>query len=502
MDVLDLSRWQFGITTVYHFLMVPLTIGLSIVVAGMQTAWVRTGNERYLKMTKFWGKLLLVNFAMGVVTGIVQEFQFGMNWNAYSRFVGDVFGAPLAMEGLVAFFVESTFLGLWIFGWDRLPKRVHLACVWAFSLATVASAYFILAANSWMQHPVGVEFVDGRPRMISIWAVLTNNTALAAIPHTIAGAFAVVAAFLVGIASWHLWRRRKQDDEHRPVWRSSLKVGAWLGAVSFAVLAVTGDFQGKLMFEQQPMKMAAAEALCHTEQPASFSILAVGDVTDPNCENVKTFTVPALLSFLAHNDFTTEVKGVQDLVNEYAARYGSHYPDDPALGELAGKPIDYVPSLPVTYWGFRAMIGFGALSAGLGLLALWLTRRGRIPDSRWFPRIMLAGIVTPFAANSAGWIFTEMGRQPFVVVPNPTGIDGVWMFTARAVSNLSVGEVLTSLIALTTVYLVLGVVEVYLLRKYVRGGVDGVMPPKPPADPANPDDPGGAKPNDALAFAY
>jgi cytochrome d ubiquinol oxidase subunit I len=467
VDVLDLARWQFGITTVYHFLMVPLTIGLAVLVAGMQTAWVRTGDVKYLKMTKFWGKLMLVNFAMGVVTGIVQEFQFGMSWSAYSRFVGDAFGAPLAMEGLLAFFVESTFLGLWIFGWDKLPKKVHLACAWAFSLATVASAYFILAANSWMQHPVGVELVDGRPRLTSIWALLTNNTALAAIPHTIAGCFAV--------------------------WRASLKLGGVVGMVAFAALAVTGDMQGKLMFQQQPMKMAAAEALCHTEQPASFSIFAYGDVARPDCENVKSITVPALLSFLAHNDFTSEVKGIGDLVQEYKAKYGEFYPVDPQLGELSGQPIDYVPNLPVTYWGFRFMIGFGALAALAAAAALWLTRGGRMPRSPWFRRAALAGIATPFLANSFGWIFTEMGRQPFVVVPNPTGVDGVWMFTARGVSGLSVGEVLTSLIVLTLVYAALAVLEVFLLRRYARAGIAGVMPP--PDKPAE-------KKSDELAFAY
>jgi cytochrome d ubiquinol oxidase subunit I len=496
VDVLDLARWQFGITTVYHFLMVPLTIGLSILVAGMQTAWVRTGNAKYLRMTKFWGKLLLVNFAMGVVTGIVQEFQFGMAWSEYSRFVGDVFGAPLAMEGLVAFFVESTFLGLWIFGWDRLPKRVHLACAWAFSLATVASAYFILAANSWMQHPVGVALVDGKPVLTSIWAVLTNNTALAAIPHTVAGTFAVAGSFLVGIAAWHLWRKRDEPDGSdgvdRPVWRSSLKFGGWVSAAAFAALAVTGDIQGKLMFEQQPMKMAAAEALCHTESPAAFSVFAIGDVTRPDCENVKSITVPALLSFLAHGDFTTEVRGIEDLVVEYQRKYGEFYPVDERLGELSGQPIDYVPNLPVTYWGFRLMIGLGALGTAVAVFALWVTRRGRIPAGRWFPRMALGAIALPFAANSFGWIFTEMGRQPFVVVPNPTGVDGVWMYTARAVSGLSVGEVLASLIGLTLVYAVLAAVEVFLIAKYVRGGVAGVMPPKPEKD----------EDTDSLAFAY
>jgi cytochrome d ubiquinol oxidase subunit I len=499
VDVLQLARWQFGITTVYHFLMVPLTIGLSVLVAGMQTAWVRTGDARYYKMTKFWGKLLLVNFAMGVVTGIVQEFQFGMNWSAYSRFVGDVFGAPLAMEGLVAFFVESTFLGLWIFGWERLPKRVHLACAWAFSLATIASAYFILAANSWMQHPVGVRLVNGKPTMDSIWAVLTNSTALAAIPHTIAGAFSVSAAFLVGVAGWHLWRRR---DEHGRVWRSSLRLGGWTGVIAFAVLAITGDMQGKLMFEQQPMKMASAEALCHTEQPASFSIIAIGDVAKQDCEDVKTFNIPALLSFLAHSDFSTQVEGVEDLIGEYQAKYGTNYPNDPELGPLAGKPIDYTPDLPVTYWGFRSMIGFGAASAGIGVLALWPTRRGRIPESKWFPRLVLVGIAAPYIANSTGWIFTEMGRQPFVVAPNPTGVNGVWMFTAEAVSRLSVGEVWTSLIALTTLYLALGVVELFLMRKYVRGGIEGVLPPERPRQDGDSGSTSGSDSADALAFAY
>jgi cytochrome bd ubiquinol oxidase subunit I len=484
VDVLDLARWQFGITTVYHFLMVPLTIGLSLLVAGMQTAWVRTDNPRYLKMTRFWGNLLLINFAMGVVTGIVQEFQFGMAWSEYSRFVGDVFGAPLAMEGLVAFFIESTFLGLWMFGWDRLPRRVHLACVWAFSLASVASAYFILAANSWMQHPVGAELVDGRPRMVSIGAVLTNSTVLAAWPHTILGAFAVAATFLVGIGAWRLWKSRDDHD----VWRASVKLGAWAGVVAFAGLALTGDQQSKLMFEQQPMKMASAEALCHTEQPAGFSIFALGDVSSPDCENVKSITVPALLSFLAKGDLDAKVTGVDDLVEQYRDKYGSHYPVDPRLGELSGKPIDYVPNLPVTYWSFRLMIGLGALGTLAGVAVLWLMRRDRMPKSAWFPRMALAAIALPFLANSFGWIFTEMGRQPFVVAPNPSGVDGVWMFTARAVSGLSVGEVLTSLIALTLVYGVLAVLEITLITRFVRKGL-------PPAEPAE-------KPSDDLTFSY
>jgi cytochrome d ubiquinol oxidase subunit I len=364
---------------------------------------------------------------------------------------------------------------------------VHLACAWAFSLATVASAYFILAANSWMQHPVGVKLVAGKPQLTSIWALLTNNTALAAIPHTVAGCFAVSGSFLVGVAVWHLTRRTSD----RAVWRASLKVGGWVSMISFAAVAITGDFQGKLMFEQQPMKMAAAEALCHTEAPASFSILAYGDVQRPDCEDVKSITVPALLSFLAHNDFSSEVKGIDELVGEYQAKYGTNYPVDPQLGELSGQPIDYVPNLPVTYWGFRLMIGLGALAAAAAALALWLTRKGRMPASPWFRRAALLGIALPFLANSAGWIFTEMGRQPFVVVPNPTGVDGVWMFTARGVSGLAVGEILTSLIVLTALYGGLAVLEFFLLRRYARAGIEGVLPAA--GKPAE---------QDELAFAY
>ncbi len=500
VDLLDIARWQFGITTVYHFLMVPLTIGLAILVAGMQTAWYRTGNQRYLKMTKFWGKLMMVNFAMGVVTGIVQEFQFGMAWSEYSRFVGDVFGSMLAMEGIVAFFVESTFLGLWIFGWDRLSKGVHLACAWAFSLATVASAYFILAANSWMQHPVGIEMVDGKPQLTSVWALLTNSTVLAAFPHTLFGCFAVAGTFLLAIGAWKLYRHHRDSDpgnEDRKLWHQSMRLGAWVGIVAFAGLAISGDIQGKLMFQQQPMKMASAEALCHTEQPAGFSIFAVGDVSDvSDCEEVKSLTVPYVLSYLAHGDFTSEVKGVQELIDEYQQKYGTHYPDDPSFGRLAGEKIDYVPNLIVTYWGFRFMIGFGAISAFAAAAVLWFTRHGRFPKGRWVGPVAIASIATPFLGNIAGWVFTEMGRQPFVVVPNPgpNGVDGVWMFTAQAVSRgVTPGEMLTSLIALTAIYGVLAVVEVFLLARFVRGGVEAVMPPEPDEHEKN---------DDVLSFAY
>ena len=529
MDVLEIARWQFGITTVYHFLMVPLTIGLGLTVAVMQTVWHRTGNEQWLRMTKFWGKLFLINFIMGVATGIVQEFQFGMAWSEYSRYVGDVFGAPLAMEALLAFFVESTFLGLWIFGWKKLPRRIHLATIWCASLAAILSAYFILVANSWMQHPVGTELINGRAVMTDAWAVFTNNTALVTFPHTIFGAFAVAGGFLLGISWFHLYRRRKEgidtvdanghvvvgedlskgrvrDRTDHKVWITSLRIGALIATISFFGVALSGHEQAKLMFEQQPMKMAAAEAACH--DGTGFSVLTLGKLDTQGattCDDVvAVFELPGLLSFLANGDFETPVKGVNTLIPEYQEKYGSHYPDDPAFGQYAGEEISYLPVMEVTYWGFRLMITLGGLSAVAAALALWVTRKGTVPQSKWLSRLVLLGIAAPFGANSAGWIFTEMGRQPFTVAPNPQmgGVDQVFMYTAASVSpTVSAGEMLFSLITLTLVYGVLLVVELVLLTRYIRGGTGSAMPellePEKTSDKDPSDDDG-----DVLAFAY
>ncbi|MEU8131990.1 cytochrome ubiquinol oxidase subunit I [Streptodolium elevatio] len=483
LDPLDVARWQFGITTVYHFLFVPLTIGLSTLVACLQTAWYRTGKEHYLRATKFWGKLFLINFAMGLVTGIVQEFQFGMNWSDYSRFVGDVFGAPLAIEALVAFFLESTFLGLWIFGWDRLPKKIHLATIWAAAIGTILSAYFILAANSWMQHPTGYRInpESGRAELTDIVAVLTQNTAVSAFAHVITAAFLTAAAFIVGISCWHLRKRNEVE-----VFRPSLRLGLWVAVVAGLGVAVTGDFQGKIMYEQQPMKMASAEALWDTEQPAPFSIFAYGDVSQGH--NKVAIEVPGALSFLAKSDFDAELPGINDLQREMEAKYG---------------PGDYRPNIPVTYWGFRLMIGFGMTSFAVGAIGLWLTRKKRaLPTNKWIWRAGLWTLAFPLAGNSFGWIFTEMGRQPWVVF-------GVLKTESAVSPSVSTGEVLTSLIVFTLLYGVLAVVEVGLLRRYVVAGPPEVEPAKP-RGPGGPDGgPDSASGDDAeddadrpLAFAY
>jgi cytochrome bd ubiquinol oxidase subunit I len=474
MDALDVSRWQFGITTVYHFIFVPLTIGLAPLVAVMQTVWVITGNAAWYRLTRFFGKLFLINFALGVATGIVQEFQFGMNWSEYSRFVGDVFGAPLAMEGLAAFFFESTFIGLWIFGWSRLPRLVHLACIWVVAIAVNVSAFFIIAANSFMQHPVGARYNPdtGRAELTSIVALFTNNTATAAFSHAVAGAFLTAGTFVAGVCAWWMVRA-STSTEAGTMYRPATILGALVALVSAVALFFTGDMQGKLMFQQQPMKMASAESLCHTETDPDFSVLTVG--THNNCDSVThLIQVPYVLPFLAEGKFNgVRLQGVKDLQESDEDKFG---------------PGDYRPNLFVTYWAFRAMIGFLAVPVLFALAALWLTRGGRIPKARWFSWLALVTLPTPFLANSAGWVFTEMGRQPWVVVPNPTGDQMIRLTVADGVSGNSVGTVVTSLVTFALVYAVLAVAWFFLIRRYVvEGPLEHDSEPAPPAPPGEDD---------------
>jgi cytochrome d ubiquinol oxidase subunit I len=489
MDALDVSRWQFGITTVYHFIFVPLTIGLAPLIAAMQTAWVVTGNTSWYRLTRFFGKLFLINFAMGVATGIVQEFQFGMNWSEYSRFVGDIFGAPLAFEGLIAFFFESTFIGLWIFGWSRLPRLVHLACIWIVAIAVNASAYFIIAANSFMQHPVGARFnpETGRAELVDFGALLTNNTAIWAFLHAVAGAFLTAGAFVAGVSAWLMVRSHKQAEESEEgtvatsMYRPATIAASLVALAAAGALFFTGDFQGKLMFVQQPMKMASAESLCHTETDPDFSILTIG--THNNCDSVThVIEVPYVLPFLAESKFEgVTLQGVKDLQQSYEQRFG---------------PGDYRPNLFVTYWAFRAMIGLLAVPVAFALLALWLTRRGRIPDQRWFVWLALVTIPTPFLANSAGWVFTEMGRQPWVVAPNPTGDQLVRLTVQQGVSDHAPGMVFFSLGVFTLLYGVLAVIWFWLMRRYVvEGPLEHDSEPAPPTPPES----GDVAP---LSFAY
>jgi cytochrome bd ubiquinol oxidase subunit I len=444
LDPLILSRWQFGLTTLYHFLFVPLTIGMALLVAMLQTAWFRTGKVKYLHLTRLFGRIFLINFAMGVVTGIVQEFQFGMNWSAYSRFVGDVFGAPLAMEGLLAFFLEATFIGLWIFGWDKLSPRLHLATIWATSISTILSAYFILAANAFMQNPVGFQINEarGRAELTDIWAVLTNPVALTQFPHTIFASIMFAGVVVIAVAAWHLSRK-----QHEGTMRTALKFGAWANIVGFGGSALSGDQLGLVMVNTQPMKMAAAEALYTTTSNASFSIFSLG--TPDGSSEIFSIRIPYLLSFLSTHTFTGQVEGINDLQAHYTQLYG---------------PGDYSPIIWITYWAFRWMIGLGAIAALISVVGLWMTRKGREPHPlAW--KIAIWSAPLPLVAALVGWIFTEMGRQPWIVF-------GV-LKTADGVSpNITGLDVLISMVAFTLVYGVLAVVEFRLIRHVAITGPD------------------------------
>ncbi|WP_028065320.1 cytochrome ubiquinol oxidase subunit I [Solirubrobacter soli] len=458
MTSLELARLQFGITTVFHFLFVPVTIGMAVFVAVCQTLFHRTGNPVYERMTIFWGKLMLISFAVGVVTGIVQEFQFGMNWSNYSAYVGDIFGAPLAMEGLAAFFLESTFIGLWIFGRGKLTPRVHLLCIWAFAIGTVLSAYFILAANSWMQHPVGYEFnaMRGRAEMTSIFAVLTNSTALFAFAHTILGAPATAGMLMLGVCAWHL--RRGSDEV---IVGSARLLLPSIAVVALATLLV-GHFNGQLMEEQQPMKMAAAEALWDTESSAGFSLFAFGDVAhDPKHLKVN-IKVPNTLSLMATNSFDGTVRGMNEIQREYEARYG---------------PGEYRPIVGVTYWSFRLMVGAGVVMFLLAAFGVLLQRRGKLGASRRYLWLLLPAAALPFVANSTGWIFTEMGRQPWVVF-------GLLKTDDAGSPTVSSAQVLLTLVGFTLLYAVLGAIGG---RLFAREAAHGPAVTVEPASSDRPD---------------
>ena len=439
ISTLSLARWQFGITTVFHFLFVPLTIGLGMLVAVLQTAHYKTKDPAYDRMTRFFGKLFLVNFAIGVVTGIVQEFQFGMDWSRYSVFVGNIFGAPLAIEGLLAFFMESTFLGVWIFGRGRVSPKVHLASIWLASLGTILSAAFIIAANSWMQHPVGyaIDPVSHQAVMTNFWAVLTNSTFVLAYLHVLFSAFLTGAVFMLAIAAWHL---RKGHDH------AGFSKAARIAVVATLITAVgtmfLGDSQAKQMEQQQPMKMAAAEALYNTTDGASFSLLTIGDLSGNPVFQVR---VPHILSVLATNTWNGKVQGINQIEKQASAKYG------------AGS---YVPVIWVLYWTFRIMVGLGILLFVLGAAGLWLMRKKRLEQSPRFLRFASWMLLAPFIANSTGWIFTEIGRQPWVVY----GL----LKTSDAVSVIAPGYVATSLIGFTAIYTLLAVVEIGLMLRIAK----------------------------------
>ncbi len=440
IDSIAVARWQFAITTIYHFFFVPLTLGLSVLVAIMETAYVRTGDETYKHMTKFWGKLFLINFAIGVVTGIALEFQFGMNWSEYSRFVGDIFGVPLAIEALLAFFLESTFLGIWIFGWDKLSKGLHAAVMWLVAIGSTISAFWILVANSFMQNPVGYTINDGRAEMTDFLALITNPHVWVQFPHVLAAGVATAAFFVLGISAYHLRKRRLNLGPFRRSFRIAI-VYALIGTV---LVILVGHSQTQHMAQTQPMKLAAAEALWNSESPASFSLLTIGN--EPERRDVVAFRIPGALSFLAYNRFQGEVKGINQLQAEYEQIFG---------------PGDYVPPVAISYWSFRIMVGAGFLMLALALYGLYLVLRDKYDSKTWYLRALGWAIALPYIANTTGWLFAEIGRQPWIVFGLQLTADGVS-------PTVPGGAVFLTFVGFTLIYAALMVADVYLLNKYAR----------------------------------
>jgi cytochrome d ubiquinol oxidase subunit I len=446
MDVVFLSRLQFAITTMFHFMFVPLTLGLSVLVAWMETRYVRTGDELYLRMTKFWGKLFLINFALGVVTGITLEFQFGMNWSEYSRYVGDIFGAPLAIEATAAFFLESVFIGLWIFGWSKVSKKVHCFSIWMVVLGSNMSALWILLANGWMQNPVGYVLRNGRAEMVDFGAMLLNPYGLVKFSHTVISAWLLAGFFVLGISAWHLLRRSQPEFFLR-----SFRMAAPFALVAALLVIVTGDLQATVVAKYQPSKFAALESTWETRKHAPLNLLLWPDPANER-NLVEALPIPGLLSYLAHKNPDAEVRGL----NEFA-------PEDR-------------PPVRLTFVGFRAMVGLGVLFILLSGAALLISRWGNPERNRLLLRLLLFAIPLPYLANQLGWMAAEVGRQPWIVY----GL----LRTSDAVSpNLAVGQVMGSLVGFTLLYGGLGVLDFYLLTRFAAKG-----PEPAPERPARPSD--------------
>ncbi|MDU2063987.1 MAG: cytochrome ubiquinol oxidase subunit I [Sporomusaceae bacterium] len=440
---LILARWQFAVTSTYHWLFVPVTLGMTILIAIMETMYVRTGNEMYKKMTKFWGKLFLINFAMGVVTGIVQEFHFGMNWSEYSRFMGDIFGAPLALEALTAFFLESVFVGVWIFGWERFSPKAHAATAWCVAIGSNLSAFWILVANSFMQHPVGYVVRNGRAELNDFGAVVTNPYVVHQFPHVVLAGIATAGSLVMAISAWHLLRKNQVE-----FFTKSMKVGVTAALLGMVLTAGAGHASGQYLAEAQPMKLAALEALWHTEQSAPFSL--VSSINEEKQQNDMEVSVPGMLSFLVYNSTQGEVKGLKDLQAEYTAKYG---------------PGDYIPAVVPTFWAFRAMVGVGSLMILLAAWGAYLVYTQKIAEATTALKILFWTLPLTYIANATGWFVAEAGRQPWIVV----GLQK----TAEGVSTaVPAGSIMISLIGFTLIYGLLAAVALRLFIKFIKLGPD------------------------------
>jgi cytochrome bd-type quinol oxidase subunit 1 len=459
----DLARWQFATTSVYHFFFVPVTIGLAFLVAILETVWVRTDNPEYKRMTRFFGTLLLINVAVGVVTGLVQEFEFGMNWSTYSKFVGGVFGAPLAMEGLAAFFLESTFLGLWLFGWNRLSKRVHLATIWAVSIGAMLSAMFILIANSWMQHPVGYRLnKEGQPVLKNVWALFVNPTFVWGYAHVILASLITGCLVVLAVSAWYLRKQEHVESFHR-----TAKVALIVLIPTIVIQLSVGNQLGVIENHYQPMKIAAAEAQWNSCKPCSFSAFQTGGFSQSSQNANKIIPIPHLLSILATGTWGGAVTGLNQLQAQYQQKYG---------------PGNYIPNVAIQYWSMRTMAYLATLILLYALWGAWILYRGKLRTSRVFLWLGVWAVITPFLMNTAGWLLTESGRQPWIV-------QGLQKTVNANSPSVSATDIWISLSAFVLVYIALGVTDLVLMLRYSRHGLaqaeaEAAEPTPPPGAPA------------------
>jgi cytochrome bd ubiquinol oxidase subunit I len=436
MDVAMLSRLQFAVATMFHFMFVPLTLGLSLLIAIMETIYVRTGDEEYKRMVKFWGKIFLVNFVVGVVTGITLEFQFGTNWAGYSKYVGDIFGSLLAIEATTSFFLESTFIALWLFGWNRLSPKLHALCIWLVALASTGSAYWILVANSWMQHPVGYVIQGGRAELADFFAILTQPFAIYTFLHVILSGYILAAFFVMGVSAYHLLRK-----SHISFFTKSFRLGLVFALVFTMGEVVIGDFHGKVMAATQHAKLAAVEAVWETGQGLPFAMLLIPD--EKNERNmVDAIQIPKFMSWLLYDDWNAEVRG------------------------LKSWPKEERPPVTLVFWSFRFMVGLGFLFVLLALIG-WF-KRNKLESSPLYLRAMMYSIPLPYLASELGWLVTEVGRQPWIVY-------GV-MKTTDAVSPIAISQVATSLVAFIVLYSLLGLAAFVVMIKIARKGPAATSP--------------------------
>ncbi|MGC8657737.1 MAG: cytochrome ubiquinol oxidase subunit I [Desulfomonilaceae bacterium] len=434
MDPLFLSRLQFAVATLFHFIFVPLTLGLAVLVAIMETMYVRTGNPEYKKMTKFWGHLFLINFVVGIVTGITLEFQFGTNWAGYSKYVGDVFGSILAIEATVTFFLESTFVGVWVFGWNKLKPRTHAICMWLVAIGSNMSAYWIIAANAWMQHPVGYEIRGGRAELTDFLAVISQNYAITNYLHTVFAGYVVAGFFVMGISAYHLLKKNEIS-----LFTKSFRIALVFSLIFSIGEVFMGDINGKEVARLQPEKLAAVESQWVTKKGADFSLLLIPD--EKNERNVvELFNIPKFLSFLAKGDWNAEIRG------------------------LKSWPLPDRPPVTIVFAAFRIMVGLGFLFVLLTVIG-WF-KRNKLESSPIYLRTMLYSIPLPYVASLLGWIVTEVGRQPWIVY-------GV-LKTSAAHSPLAGSQVAVSLAAFIILYSLLGIVAIWLMARSAKQGPEPV----------------------------